>query len=240
MLIADVAFANSAGENHQALPKAVQTDPSDSQKYKLLWAEISMPKNGNDEESRNRLKWMIEQVRSVEFESEVQAIETPVVQGEIPVFEPNEALPEASPEKIEKVQEIKIEVPYEQVSDRTLKRLKNLLLRPDQLNDPLELGEILFSSDRTEDAVLLYEEALKRMDPNDVSLSGDRVWVLFQLGNCLRNHEPASAMEIYRRVLVEYPDSPWTDLAKARREIIEWHLEEKLHDWMNEPKGIRR
>lgn len=109
MLIADVAFANSAGENHQALPKAVQTDPSDSQKYKLLWAEISMPKNGNDEESRNRLKWMIEQVRSVEFESEVQAIETPVVQGEISVLEPNEALPEASPEKIEKVQEIKIE-----------------------------------------------------------------------------------------------------------------------------------
>jgi len=78
------------------------------------------------------------------------------------------------------------------------------------------------------------------MDPNDVSLSGDRAWVLFQLGNCLQNHKPTTAMEIYRKVLVEYPDSPWTDLAKARRGVIEWRLKEKPHGWIREPERIRR
>ncbi|MFC1633497.1 tol-pal system YbgF family protein [Planctomycetota bacterium] len=235
MFISNVASAGIAVEEGQALPQTIQTDPNASHRLDLLRVEISAPKDRKDEESKNKLKRLIEQVRSVQFESVPQDFKIPVVHDEVPVLEPNETLPKAPAQKTEKVEEIKIEQPSHRISGRTLKVLKNLLQHPDELKDPLELGEILFNSGNTKDAVFFYEEALKRADPNEVRSSRDRAWIMFQLGNCLRNHELPAAAEIYRKLLIEYPDSPWADLAKAQRELIEWRLKEKPHELIDEP-----
>ena len=125
----------------------------------------------------------------------------------------------------------------EVVSDQTMTMLKNILEYPDQLDDPLELGELLFASGNTNDAVVCYQEALKRTDPNDVRLSQDRAWILFQIGNCLRNHEPATAAETYRKLLDEYPNSLWTDLAKAQKDLVDWMLIEKPRELIVGPEA---
>jgi tetratricopeptide (TPR) repeat protein len=230
MLITNVAFANTTVEDSQSLPRPTRTDPNGLYRLELLRAEISSPKSRKEEESKNKLKRMIEQVRSVRFEPEVEIIEAPVIPDEAPVLEPNETSPDMPPREMEKVEKNDVEQPNERISDLTLTRLKNSLQYPDELNDPLELGEILFSSGNTKEAVLFYQEALKRTDPNDIRLSQDRAWILFQMGNCLRNHEPPAAAETYRILLIEYPYSPWTDLAKAQRELINWRLKEKPYE----------
>ncbi|GAH37221.1 unnamed protein product, partial [marine sediment metagenome] len=51
----------------------------------------------------------------------------------------------------------------------------------------------------------------------------NRAWILFQIGNCLRDDELPTAMKIYRQLIAEYPDSPWADLAKARSKLIDWY-----------------
>jgi hypothetical protein len=64
--------------------------------------------------------------------------------------------------------------------------------------------------------------------------SDDRAWILFQLGNCLRDSDPSAgsgqalqaARNAYRRLIAEYPDSLWTDLAKARESLIDWYLKD--------------
>jgi len=51
----------------------------------------------------------------------------------------------------------------------------------------------------------------------------NRAWILFQIGNCLRDDELPTAMKMYRQLIAEYPDSPWADLAKARSKLIDWY-----------------
>ena len=99
--------------------------------------------------------------------------------------------------------------------------------KPEQVQSPLELAEILFLSGNLNDAAMLYQEALKRQDPNDTTVSRDRAWILFQTGNCLRNNDMPAAAKIYRRLLTEYPTSPWADLASARGKLIDWYLKDE-------------
>lgn len=232
--MSNMAYAKPAMENSGTLPETIPVDPNHSQRLDLLRAEMSSPEGGEDDESKSKLKRMIERIRSVRFESQVQAVNAPVVHDKIPVPEPNEILSEMQPRRIKEVEEIKVKQPYEQVTDQTLQILKNLLQHPDQLNDPLELGEILFYSGNTEDAVLFYQEALRRTDPNDVNSSRDRAWILFQMGNCLRNRDLPAAAKIYGQFLTEHSHSPWADLANAQREFIAWCLNEKPRELIAE------
>ena len=235
MLITDIVSANTLAGNGQILPQTIRMDPNGWPGLELLRAEIGSSKD-TEEEGKDKLRRMIEQVRSVQFKTEVEVVEAPVVPDEAAVLEPNETVFEAPPPKTEEVQKNEIEPPNKGISDQTLTMLKNSLQSPDKVNDPLELGEILFSSGNTKDAVLFYQEALKRTDPNDIRLSQDRAWMIFQIANCLRNHEPPAAAETYRKLYIEYPDSLWADVAKVQRELIGWRLKERPHELITEPE----
>ena len=105
--------------------------------------------------------------------------------------------------------------------------LRSLVQHPEKLDNPLELGEILFLSGNLKEASIVYVEALNRKDPNDAGSSLDRAWILFQIGNCLRDDDMPAAAKMYQRLLTEYPNSPWADLAKARSILIDWYLKEE-------------
>jgi tetratricopeptide (TPR) repeat protein len=232
--ITDMACAKPAMENSQTLPQTIPVDPNHSQRLDLLRAEMSSPEGREGDESKSKLKQMIERVRSVRFESQAQDVNTPVVRDKVPVPEPNETLSEMQPRRTKEVEEIEVERSYEQVTDQTLQILKNLLQDPGKLNDPLELGEILYSSGNTEDAVLFYQEALRRTDPNDENSSRDRAWILFQMGNCLRRRDLPAAAKIYGQFLTEHPHAPWTDLANAQGKFIAWCLNERPRELIAE------
>lgn len=170
---------------------------------------------------------MVEQVRCVAFGPDKQAPESPVVAPKAPVTEPNETSPDMPAEREDDKKEIESELPYEPVVAQTLEMLKSLSQQPDKLDNPLELGEVLFSSGKLKEAAAFYQEALKRKDPNDANSSQDRAWILFQIGNCLRNHEPLTAVKRYGQLLTEYPQSPWTALAKAEGQLIDWYLRDE-------------
>lgn len=118
-------------------------------------------------------------------------------------------------------------LPYESVTDQTLQMLKNLSQHPKQLDNPFELGEVLFLSGHLKEARLFYQEALNRRDANDIASAQDKAWILFQIGNCLRDGDPPMAIETYRQLITEYPDSLWADLAKAQDKLINWHQKDK-------------
>ena len=227
-LATNVVSAGAAMEGNPIPPHIIQTDPNVLETLELFGTQLSSSQSREEQESRNRLKRIIEQVRSVKFESEIEVFDVPVDHNEAPVQKTNKTTPKISFQKKEETEKIIIAPPEKkQVTDMTMSMLKNILKYPDQLDDPLELGEMLFASGNTKNAVVFYQEALKRIDPNDVRLSQDGAWILFQIGNCLRYCEPATATETYRKLLVEYPNSPWTDLAKAQKELIDWSLKEK-------------
>ena len=105
--------------------------------------------------------------------------------------------------------------------------LENISQHPEKLDNPFELAEVLFLSGHLNQALVCYREALKRNNPDDAQSAQERAWILFQIANCLRNVDRPMAMKTYRQLIAEYPDSPWTDLAKAQDKLVDWFDKDK-------------
>lgn len=225
-----VAYANSAAENGRKLSQSsviTSIDPNNANGLELLRAEVSIANGQIDTKSGDQLKRIIEQIRSVEFKPQQQAPEPVIVPEKAPVIEPNETIPDVPVQKEKAKQEAKPKLPYKPITDETLQMLRKLAQDPEKLDNPLELGEILFVSGNVKEASTFYSEALKRKDPNDASVSWDRAWILFQIGNCLRNDDLPAAAKMYQQLLTEYPNSPWAGLATAQSNLIAWYLKEQ-------------
>ena len=107
--------------------------------------------------------------------------------------------------------------------------LRDLSRDPEKVDSPFDLAETLFLSGNMKEAAVFYTESLARTEPNDVGSSRDRAWVLYQTGNSLRKIDPPVATEMYTRLLTEYPDSPWADIAAAQVKLIDWYLKDEPH-----------
>ncbi len=224
------AYANSTADNGKKLSQSsviTSRDPNNVNGLELLRTEISVAKGQNNTKNRDQLKELIEQIRSVEFEPQKQAPAPVIVPEKTPTIEPEETVPDVPVQKEPAKQEVKSKQPEESIPGETLQMLRNLAQNPEKLANPLELGEILFVSGNVKEASTFYSEALKRKDPNDVSVSRDRAWILFQIGNCLRNDDLPAAAKMYQQLLTEYPNSPWADMATAQRNLIAWYLKDE-------------
>ncbi|UCC99967.1 MAG: tetratricopeptide repeat protein [Phycisphaerales bacterium] len=203
--------------------------------------EIRVVEGTKAEQNRSRLKEMIEQIRSIRLETEEERTVAPsVVPRKSPPTEPNESSLDVQPEPDNQKKDIESEPPPERVKKQTLKMLQNLAEQPDKLYAPLELAEILFSGGNSREAVKFYQEALDRCDPNDARASNDRAWILFQIGNCLRHHDRPATAKTYGRLLTEYPESPWTVLAKAEGKLVDWYLRDEPRKLIDEQKQAKR
>jgi tetratricopeptide (TPR) repeat protein len=206
------------------------SNPANTSGLELLQAYISVAQGKNNTKSAEQLKQIIEQIRSVEFKPQKQAPEPVVVPEKAPVTEPDETVPEEPNMPAQKQKpkpETKSRLPYKPITGQTLQMLMTLAQEPEKLDNPLELAETLFASGNEKEASLFYSEALKRKDPNDVGSASERAWILFQTGNCLRNSDLPAAAKTYQQLLMEYPNSPWAEPAKARSDLIAWYLKDE-------------
>jgi hypothetical protein len=226
-----IASANSAAESGiEPAPSGlvVVTDPNNLPQRALWRADISIAKDRGDEKSKSELMRMIEQVRSVSFTPENRVVESVVVVPvESSVVEPKEALPDAEVASELERDVRKPRLAYEPISESTLQVLRDLAKEPEKVDNPFELGETLFLSGNEKEAAVFYTEALGRTEPNDISLSRDRAWVLFQTGNCLRNSDLPVAMKMYTQLITEYANSPWADMAIAQVKVLDWYLKDE-------------
>jgi len=86
------------------------------------------------------------------------------------------------------------------------------------VGDPVALADALFQSRHFQEAAAFYEQAF-----NDAKDDEAKSWLLFQMGNCRREFNPASAHGTYKRLLSDYPKSAWVPAAKAADELLEWY-----------------
>jgi tetratricopeptide (TPR) repeat protein len=208
-------------------------EPNNNFRQQLWRAELSVAKDEKDKETKNELKRIIEQIRSIKFEPEKEFFEPIIVPEAVLIDEPNEAV---SGTKEQEKKEIEPKLPYEPITDQTLQLLKSLSQHLDNLRNSFELGETLFLSGNLKEAAIFYREALKHKGPDDVGSVRDRHWILFQIGNCLRNDDPPSAKKMYGQLIIEYPNSPWKELAEARSKLLDWYLTDKPRELIAEHK----
>lgn len=229
-----VSFASAELSSATQVAQTSDAPKPNSQIARLLWqSRISVPESEEDRKYKNRLQRLIEQIRSVKFESKSRTPEpvVAVAAESVPTVEPNETLSITELPEMTEEKEVELQpdnsLSYQPIADQTLRMLENQSQHPEQLHNPLGLGEILFLSSRVKQAAAFYQQALNRTNLDDTGSAQDRAWTLFQIGNCLREDDLPMAKKMYRQLITEYPNSPWTDLAKAQEELIDWYLKDK-------------
>lgn len=200
--------------------------PNTEIEHQLWQSDIRVLKNSNNK-SKDQLQQIIKQIRTLEFKSPVQ---TPALSS---VAEPIDSEPneissgqESTQQQGQKTHQIEPKLGYEPISTQTLEIFEKLSQNPEQIHNPFELGEVLYRSGNLKEAALCYQYVLDSADPN-TPVTQNTAWILFQIGNCLQNDDSATAMQMYRRLTVEYPDSPWADFARAKVQLIDWLLRDK-------------
>lgn len=220
-----------------------QVDPINSlqrpnEMQRELWrARIGAPKDKKSWRGKSKLQQLVDRIGSIEFRRQKEIHKPviavgPVVAAKAGGGEPGETGSAAEHQtEIGKTQEKTepkiIPRPYNPVTDRTLKTLEKLSEDPEKVNKPFELAEILFLSGHPKEAAIFYEQALNRRSLDDLEVAEDRAWILFQIGNCLKNIDRATAMKMYRQLMVEHANSPWVDFAGAEQALIDWYQTDK-------------
>lgn len=210
-----------------------------------IWRDrMSVPKSPKKNETKNQLRQLIDRIRTIKFKPQ-EEIHKPVV-----IVEPI-VPPEANTTIVHPQDQNQIEIPQEQtaqsksqtgtLSAETLKIITESLKHPKLLENPFELGEILFNAGLLNEAAACYSQALTRIDPNYPDPTEKRPWILFQIGACQRKNDPTKALEAYSRLINEHAGSLWTELAKAHINIINWREQDKPKMLIEEsrPKSIQ-
>ncbi len=118
--------------------------------------------------------------------------------------------------------------------------LKMLADDPENIANPLDVAESLFSTGNLKDAAKFYRLALQRSSTD--KQVPDRPWILLQLGNCIRHENPDRAYNIYQELISEYSDSYLVSTARAQQLIISWFKEKKpitvLEKYGSDPNSL--
>ncbi len=235
----------SLSQNDLPLTKSPAANP----KHQLQRARISYPvENAENSKSKNELYRLAEKIRSVRFEPKNKSAAPMITLEPDPQTEPSEAVPEKTPTEEEKEEEQKTEpqsqpaidqsgqnkLAFQSISSETLQMLKNISQHPENIKNPFELAEILYHNGYLKEAATYYQLALSRITQDNTSQPLIKPWILFQIGNCLRNDQPSVAAQMYKQLITEYPNLPWTDLAKTRTKFIDWYQQENPVSFIQE------
>lgn len=106
--------------------------------------------------------------------------------------------------------------PARTVSEEQLERLRKL--PPERIADPVALADALLKAGYHNEAYLFYERALKSGPPEETE-----PWLLFRTARSRAAGDPEAAAALYRRLISEHPDSPWSDVAGTLMNLLEWY-----------------
>ncbi|MBS3734242.1 MAG: hypothetical protein KGY99_04875 [Phycisphaerae bacterium] len=209
LLLLAAPAAPAADEEAAATADAAE-DEALRQGVSELWREsITAPPDDADREKRTDLLATVRRLRALHLEAgETQASSDAAraasdAAAAAPTTRPVEAVAAPPPQR-------------SGLDVATLETLRTKVA-PDSVADPLALADMLFKAGHDKTAGAFYRIALRRAPP-----AQEEAWILLQLGNCLRDDDPAAAREAYRRVIAEHADSPWTPLAEAYDGLLAW------------------
>lgn len=238
--ISGKAFADSNDMIDYSIGMEEQNDniTTDNNEVKTpLWQINVIPALDEKEDiQRNELKSLIEQINSIDlalpqmdYGQEGTNNSVPTDKTEKNVVQEKETQTNVKVNKSDNIF-------FEALTAETIQKLRNISEKPEEIDNPYEIGNTLYLSNNIGEAAAFYQEALRRSKPDDMSDSDDRAWLLFQTGNSLRSIDMLAAAEIYGKLITEYPNSPWAGYAKVQRNFITWYIADKPEELLHQNK----
>ena len=200
-----------------------------------LWETVIAVADENDEKNKAELLQMIEKIKSLKFAKlqsnqpvepaasaeKTQPLKTEIAKRAVVLLESEKI--QAAPVVVKTIDS------SEKLTDDALAKIEN---NPDGIQNPYELAEILSRGGHLTQAAVCYKQTLKiglfEKQPET------KTWILFQLGNCLKENQPDEAIKIYARLLIEYPDSIWAKAAKRYNDLLNLQLQDKPYELIKE------
>lgn len=131
-----------------------------------------------------------------------------------------------SPRVVQSIRSAKIVTPAPSATTLSPKALDRLRTSTDPESiDPLRLAEALFRGGHGTEAADFYRKALET-GGDDI----DRAWLLYRLGQCQAQPSPAEAMQQYRQLLADHPESLWSKLAEVQLLILQEQQDQHADD----------
>jgi hypothetical protein len=197
----------------------------DHLKSRLWQSRILLPDSNEDAKARSDLQELIQRLNAVTAEQPVnRPVPTKPVAEKTSVG-PKNTEPE-QPVGADQQGLLNSQTPSggdAALSPTLMEKLNRLVQDPNQVRNPLEMADLLFLNNRTTEAAIFYAKALALTTPNDPATSDDRAWILFQWATCVRQTDTTKARDLYSKLVVEFPNSPWTELAKANGRLVMWY-----------------
>ncbi len=211
--------------------------------HRLQRAWLGMPDAVDNSQNSQSLQKMIQQVQSLRLTTSTMDLEpyevapVPVIPAQI---EPNDTTVQqiTTPEPNQLTQTIETQPDLYNISPQTLKIIRTLAMDPNKCENPFNLAEILFKNKNLKEAAAFYRTALNRNSQNTLTSANNRAWMLFQIGNCLKDINPTDAQKTYRELIDQYPDSQWVETAKVRDKLIQWFKNEKPWALIKDPNSL--
>lgn len=233
------ASANSDNMVEYNLNQDMHANPpvSSDEIQKSLWrTNITPAKEGEIQQQKNELQSLIDQINAMDLLLPSENIQTPDNVNVASKPEPQKAqLENQNTKPIEKSSN-ENKAAHESITDRTIQKLEKMVEKPEEIDNPYEIGNTLYLSNCVGQAAAFYEEALRRSKPDDMSSSDDRAWLLFQTANSLRSVDMSAAADVYNKLITEFPDAPWADIARVQSNIIAWYSNDKPGELLTEYK----
>jgi len=205
--------------NAEKAAEAERPVPSDVTR-KLWRSRLSAPEQADNAQVQIALDDLVRRIRSMKFQAREQ--EPPAAATFVAPAAVTSHL-EAAPAQ-ERVLVLTAPVtPEGPLPAEAAEALKRVLADPNQVSNPQELAELLYLTGKFAEAAILYQRALDLTTGKEPAARADRAWMLLQLGNCLRDTNPARAKDAYAKVIAEHADCPWVELAKAHSQLITWY-----------------
>ncbi|MBN1974894.1 MAG: hypothetical protein JW787_14735 [Sedimentisphaerales bacterium] len=208
----------------------------DNVKQTLWRTNITPAEEEQEQIQKDELQSLIEQINSIELSLpqltyEPEEINETVLSNE----HPKPASQNEETKSIVKNDRSDI-VKYELITEQTIQKLKKMAEKPEEVDNPYEIGNTLYLSSNIGEAAAFYKEALRRKQPDDISASEDRAWLLFQTANSLQTIDMLAASDMYRKLITEFPNSPWADYARVHSNIITWYTKDKPDELLDKYK----
>jgi tetratricopeptide (TPR) repeat protein len=202
---------------------------------KLWLSRVSAPEPTDNAQTQIALDELVRKIRSVKFQAkEQQPPATPTFAMPEPVTNHLETAPtqERISEQTASPVPAASAAPGGSLPAEATEALKHVLADPNQAGDPQELAELLYLTGKLAEAAVLYQKALDLTADNEPATRADRAWMLLQLGNCLRDTDPARAKDAYATVIAEHADCPWVELARAHNQLVTWYEQVQPRQWV--------
>ncbi|MBN1943979.1 MAG: hypothetical protein JW849_11860 [Phycisphaerae bacterium] len=171
-------------------------------KYHQAYREGFQPPADADAEAR-RMRELIEKINRTSLPKHLPEPKAPP-----PPVQPQTPAPAAAPQPA-------AAPPPPVLSTEMLRDLARRV--PRSVADPIRLGDALYHGGHYAQALCVYKDAMKNTKNKD-----DQVWLLYQMGCCLKDAKPAEARNYFQQVRQTLPDSPWSRMAEMQIDLLDW------------------